>query len=417
MRHQPLTDVARAVDDVDNAVGQPGIRHDLHEVGHRDRRPLGWLDHDRVADGDTRRDELDRDEGREVPRGDRGVDAVRLAEREDPLRRVLRRDDRRLHPLHVFRRDAEVLRGLVDVAESLARIRLALLERQLARELLAPLIDQVRDRVTDAPAIPGRERSPFRLSLARRGNRPIDVFCARIRRLRERLTRYRRDDLPGAVAGRGDPLAADEVVQGADGDRHAGIFLHRRPTSRLKLPTRGTGFETSAGAAAVTPSEPEDEYGFAGEAVGEWSRVWRRFIRRRLAFASLILLVVVSAAGLLAAHIAPYGYLEVNPTALSSGPTWAHPFGTDQIGRDYFSRVVYGIGTEVEIVLLVAFFGTAIGTLVGPFCGYFGGGVDNVLMRFKDLLRTTKVSASPQVLIEDAQIYGFGDEIGYGGYT
>jgi len=120
---------------------------------------------------------------------------------------------------------------------------------------------------------------------------------------------------------------------------------------------------------------------------------------------------------LLAAHIAPYGYLEVNPTALSSGPTWAHPFGTDQIGRDYFSRVVYGIGTEVEIVLLVAFFGTAIGTLVGAFCGYFGGGVDNVLMRFTDLLRTTKVSASPQVLIEDAQIYGFGDEIGYGGYT
>src|SRR5262245_38341328 len=306
MRHQPLTDVARAVDDVDNAVGQPGIRHDLHEVGHRDRRPLGWLDHDRVADGDTRRDELDRDERREVPRRDRGVDAVRLAEREDPLRRVLRRDDRRLHPLHVFRRDAEVLRGLVDVAESLARVRLALLERQLAREPLAPLIDQVRDRVTDAPAIPGRERSPFRLSLARRGNRPIDVFCARIRRLRERLTRYRRDDLPGAVAGRGDPLAADEVVQGADGDRHAGIFLHRRPTSRLELPTRVTGFETSAGAAAATSSEPEDEYGFAGEAVGEWSRVWRRFIRHRLAFASLILLVVVSAAGLLAAHIAPY---------------------------------------------------------------------------------------------------------------
>jgi ABC-type dipeptide/oligopeptide/nickel transport system permease subunit len=149
-----------------------------------------------------------------------------------------------------------------------------------------------------------------------------------------------------------------------------------------------TGFETSAGAAAATPSEPQDEYGFAGKAVGEWSRVWRRFIRHRLAFASLILLVVVSAAGLLAAHVAPYGYLEVNPTALSSAPSWAHPFGTDQIGRDYFSRVLYGIGTEVEIVLLVAFFGTAMGTLVGAVCGYFGGGVDNVLMRFTDLLLT-----------------------------
>jgi peptide/nickel transport system permease protein len=66
----------------------------------------------------------------------------------------------------------------------------------------------------------------------------------------------------------------------------------------------------------------------------------------------------------------------------------AHPFGTDQIGRDYFSRVLYGIGTEAEIVLLVAFFGSVTGTLVGAFCGYFGGAVDNVLTRFTDLLLT-----------------------------
>ncbi len=135
-----------------------------------------------------------------------------------------------------------------------------------------------------------------------------------------------------------------------------------------------TAHETSAGAAAATPSEPDDDYGFAGEAVGEWRRVWRRFVRHRLAFPSLIFLVVVFAAGLFAAHVAPYGYLEVNPTALRSARTWAHLFGTDQIGRDYFSRVLYGIGTEVEIVLLVAFFGTVLGTAVGAFCGYVGGG-------------------------------------------
>jgi ABC-type dipeptide/oligopeptide/nickel transport system permease subunit len=148
-----------------------------------------------------------------------------------------------------------------------------------------------------------------------------------------------------------------------------------------------TAYETPAGAAA-TPSEPDDDYGFAGEAVGEWSRVWRRFVRHRLAFPSLIVLVVVFATGLFAARFAPYGYLEVNATALSSAPTWAHPFGTDQIGRDYFSRVLYGIGTEAEIVLLVAFFGTVFGTAVGAFCGYFRGAVDNVLMRFTDLLLT-----------------------------
>jgi ABC-type dipeptide/oligopeptide/nickel transport system permease subunit len=160
------------------------------------------------------------------------------------------------------------------------------------------------------------------------------------------------------------------------------------PTQAVSCGPRVTAYETPADAAPAAPSEPEDEYGFAGEAVGEWSRVWRRFVRHRLAFASLIVLAAVFAAGLLAAHVAPYGYLEVNPTALSSAPTWAHPFGTDQIGRDYFSRVLFGIGTEAQIVLLVALFGTLTGTLVGALCGYFGGAVDNVLMRFTDLLLT-----------------------------
>ena len=68
---QPLADLAVAVDDVDDALGQPGVGHDLHEVGHRDRRPLGRLHHDRVPGGDPGRDQLDRDQRGEVPRRDR----------------------------------------------------------------------------------------------------------------------------------------------------------------------------------------------------------------------------------------------------------------------------------------------------------------------------------------------------------
>ena len=111
----------------------------------------------------------------------RGVDAVRLAEREDALVDVLRRDDRRLHPLHVLGGDAEVLGRLVDVAERLGRVRLALLERELARELLAPLVDQVGDRVADPGAVPCRQRSPPRLGLARCGDGAVDVLGARVR--------------------------------------------------------------------------------------------------------------------------------------------------------------------------------------------------------------------------------------------
>jgi ABC-type dipeptide/oligopeptide/nickel transport system permease subunit len=111
-------------------------------------------------------------------------------------------------------------------------------------------------------------------------------------------------------------------------------------------------------------------------------------MRHRLAVASLVLLTLVFTAGFLAERLAPYAYQEINANALSAAPSWAHPFGTDQVGRDYFSRVLYGIGTEAQIALLVAFFGTLIGTLVGAVCGYFGGAVDNVLMRLTDLSLT-----------------------------
>ena len=90
--------------------------------------------------------------------------------------------------------------------------------------------------------------------------------------------------------------------------------------------------------------------------------------------------------GLLASKLAPYPYQHLSIDALSSPPTWSHPFGTNQVGRDYFSDVLHGLGTEVRIVLLVAFFGTTIGMLLGAIAGYFGGPLDNVLMRLTDLL-------------------------------
>lgn len=142
----------------------------------------------------------------------------------------------------------------------------------------------------------------------------------------------------------------------------------------------------SVGAAA--PDEFYDAYTFDVESRGLWARAFRRFLRHRLATASLLLLAFVLTAGLLAEQIAPYTYQQLNIHALGAGPSWAHPFGTDQFGRDYFSRVLYGIGTEARVALGVALLGTFIGTVVGAVCGYFGGIVDNLLMRFTDLLLT-----------------------------
>ena len=132
--------------------------------------------------------------------------------------------------------------------QGLGRVRLALLERELAREVLATLVDQVGDRVADLRPLPGRERGPLRLRRPRRRDRAVDVIGARVGRLGERLAGDGGDDGASAFAGRRDPFAADEVLERADRDSHGATvppFLrelsyaahHRRPGAR-PLPRR-----------------------------------------------------------------------------------------------------------------------------------------------------------------------------------
>lgn len=143
-----------------------------------------------------------------------------------------------------------------------------------------------------------------------------------------------------------------------------------------------------ASAGAASPDEFYDEYTMDLEPEGQWARARRRFMRHKLAVASLVILTIVFAAGFLSSVLAPYGYDEISVNALNAPPSWAHPFGTSQIGRDYFSRTLFGIRTEAEMVLIVGFVGALIGTLVGAAAGYLGGFTDSVVMRFVDLLLT-----------------------------
>jgi peptide/nickel transport system permease protein len=155
----------------------------------------------------------------------------------------------------------------------------------------------------------------------------------------------------------------------------------------------------SAGAAA--PEEFYDAYTFDVESRSTWRRAARRFRRHRLATASFVFLVFVFAVGLLARHIAPYGYLEVDISSLSEAPSWAHPFGTNQIGNDYLTSVFYGIGMEARIAMLVGFFGTLVGALVGVVAGYFGGIIGELLMRLTDLFLTLP----PLIVVLVAAVY------------
>jgi peptide/nickel transport system permease protein len=144
------------------------------------------------------------------------------------------------------------------------------------------------------------------------------------------------------------------------------------------------------------PGEPASglgslyEQGLEIEARSVWRLALRRFLRHRLAMASLVVLIVIFLAGIFAGTVAPYSYSEINLPDSGVGPALGgfHIFGTDDLGRDYFSRVVYGIRTTESVAIFTAFLTVVLGAFIGSVAGYFGGWIDNILMRFTDLLLT-----------------------------
>jgi peptide/nickel transport system permease protein len=83
---------------------------------------------------------------------------------------------------------------------------------------------------------------------------------------------------------------------------------------------------------------------------------------------------------------APYGPTQIGTGLPLSGMSWAHPFGTDQLGRDVFSRVIYGGRIVILLSLSGTFLGLVIGAAVGLFSGYVGGWIDEVIQRFLEAL-------------------------------
>ena len=142
------------------------------------------------------------------------------------------------------------------------------------------------------------------------------------------------------------------------------------------------------------------EHGVELEARSQWAYARIRFFRHKLAVTSLVILIGFGAIALFAGWIAPHtedwqppydaNYLN----ALNQAPSLDHLFGTDQLGRDYFSRVIYGVQTSLGVAIVVALLATLIGTIIGAVAGYYGGAIDNGLMRFTDLVLTVPILAT-----------------------
>ena len=118
----------------------------------------------------------------------------------------------------------------------------------------------------------------------------------------------------------------------------------------------------------------------------QWALVWARLRRKRIAMISLGVILFVYTLGLLAPILAPYSYTATNLTEALQGPSAAHWLGTDTIGRDMLSRVMYSARTTLIVTTAVVLSGSlVIGPALGLLSGYRGGWVDMFIMRLGEI--------------------------------
>lgn len=120
--------------------------------------------------------------------------------------------------------------------------------------------------------------------------------------------------------------------------------------------------------------------------IGYWKDAWNRLKSQKIAIISLIAIIVIVLAAIFIPMTSKFNYAENNLGMTNMKPSAEHWFGTDQLGRDIFVRVFYGARYSLTIAVVAAVINLVIGVLYGGIAGFFGGKVDNILMRIVDVL-------------------------------
>ncbi len=115
------------------------------------------------------------------------------------------------------------------------------------------------------------------------------------------------------------------------------------------------------------------------------SETWRRLKKNKLAVLSLILLVILFLVAILAPVLAPYHYAQENFSQSFAGSSREHLLGTDRLGRDILSRLIYGSRQSLQMGLYSTALAAIVGIIIGAISGFYGGRVDNLLMRLLDI--------------------------------
>jgi len=145
-----------------------------------------------------------------------------------------------------------------------------------------------------------------------------------------------------------------------------------------------------------------DELAVSG-ALTPWQEVQYAIRKDKRAMIGLTFITLLFLIALFADFIAPYGMREQNLQNVLQSPSWQHWLGTDDLGRDVLSRIIYGTRTSLTIGVSSVSIALAIGGFLGLISGYFKGMIDIVIMRFSDILLSI-----PSILLAIAIVASFG---------
>ena len=123
------------------------------------------------------------------------------------------------------------------------------------------------------------------------------------------------------------------------------------------------------------PRKTTKKYG-----TSQWGEAWIRLKRDKKAMMGLVIICILLCCALVPSLLAPYGLDEQRPAEALQWPNLLHLMGTDNFGRDIFSRIIYGARTSIVVGFIAVGFACITGTLIGAAAGYYGGKADNVLM-------------------------------------
>ncbi len=131
----------------------------------------------------------------------------------------------------------------------------------------------------------------------------------------------------------------------------------------------------------TTPAQAENR-----PSRGRFSQFVHQLVRNRAGMIGLAIITIVALVAIFAPLVAPYDPYQIDRLNRLQGPSWTHLMGTDEFGRDLFSRIVYGARISMGVGLAAVAIATLLGAPAGIIAGYFGGWVDSVIMRIADIV-------------------------------